>query len=114
MHLQTLAFFPWTQASSSGFRSFILSNCTGLVRIRAFHSLDSVFPCPPASSAVSRCNFYFTLKSTFLAPFSRHGIGEQETHFPLALRSRGATRLPTRGMGFQAVTSGRNLQPDPP
>eukprot|EP00884_Botryococcus_braunii_P013333 jgi/Botrbrau1/21/Bobra.0022s0017.1 len=56
------------RASSSGFRSFILSNCTGLVRIRAFHSLDSVFPCPPASSTVSRCNFYFTLKSTFLAP----------------------------------------------
>eukprot|EP00884_Botryococcus_braunii_P007807 jgi/Botrbrau1/17027/Bobra.49_2s0083.1 len=74
MHLQTLAFFPWTQASSSGFRSFILSNCTGLVRIRAFHSLDSVFPCPPASSTVSRCNFYFTLKSTFLAPVCRRRL----------------------------------------
>eukprot|EP00884_Botryococcus_braunii_P018694 jgi/Botrbrau1/5508/Bobra.27_1s0045.1 len=45
----TLASHPRIEprASSSGFRPFILSNCTGLVRIRAFHSRDSVFPCLP-------------------------------------------------------------------
>eukprot|EP00884_Botryococcus_braunii_P005152 jgi/Botrbrau1/14638/Bobra.0108s0001.1 len=73
MHLRTRAFYPWTQASSSGFRPFILSNCTGLVRIRAFHSRDSVFPCLPASVAVSRCNFRYPRNSS-VAPFCRRRL----------------------------------------